>query len=372
MSRQCHVWFDHYMRHRTIKVTGGLMLALCAALHAQTQDPRMRQPTRIALDQAFEGKLGALDRASTWLNTQPLGVADLRGQVVLVNFWTYTCINWRRTLPHLRAWADKYRDSGLIVVGVHTPEFRFETDINNIRRAVREQDIGYPIVVDSHYSIWDEFRNQFWPAVYLFDANGRVRHHKFGEGDYEQIEFVIQRLLIEAGHRSFDSKPVSVRGLGAEAAADWRNLGSPETYLGSSHASSFASVREVQPDRSRAYAFPSRLKLNEWSLAGRWSVNPDSTTSISAHGRIAFRFHARDLHLVMGSQTDNAVIPFRVTIDGKPPGPARGIDIDADGRGTLDGQRMFQLIRQAGPIEDRRFEIEFFEPGAEVFVFTFG
>ncbi len=327
-------------------------------------------PASFASLEPFAGQLDALERADAWLNSQPLRAADLHGKVVLVDFWTYTCINWRRTLPYLRAWADKYRDSGLVVVGVHTPEFRFEADIDNIRRAVREQDIGYPVAVDSQYSVWDGFGNQFWPAVYLVDAQGRVRHHKFGEGDYEQVELAIQRLLVEAGRRSFDSKPVSVRGLGAEAEADWRNLRSPETYIGESHSS--ASVREVLPDRSRVYALPSRLRLNEWALAGRWRMNPNSATSEAVHDRVAFRFHARDLHLVMGPRAAGSVIPFRVTIDGKPPGAAHGADLDADGHGLLDRPRMYQLVRQRAPIADRQFELEFLEPGAEVFVFTFG
>jgi thiol-disulfide isomerase/thioredoxin len=330
----------------------------------------MLQPSSFTLLERAEVKLSALDRAVEWLNSPPLSASDLRGKVVLVDFWTYTCINWRRTLPYLRAWADKYRDSGLVVIGVHTPEFRFETDVDNIGRAVREQDIGYPVAIDSHYSIWDEFNNQFWPAVYLVDAQGRVRHHKFGEGDYEQLELAIQRLLIESGHRSFDSKPVTVRGIGAETEADWRNMHSPETYIGQAHSS--ASVREVLSDGSRAYSFPSHLRLNEWALAGHWRMNPDSATSEAAHGKVAFRFHARDLHIVMGPRSVGAGIPFRVTIDGKPPGAAHGVDVDAEGRGQLDGQRMYQLIRQSVPIVDRHFEIEFLEPRAEVFVFTFG
>jgi thiol-disulfide isomerase/thioredoxin len=357
------------MRHRTNTVAAAL-LALFISFHVPAEDLRMPQPASFTLLEPSQGKLGALDRALEWLNSPPLSAADLRGKVVLVDFWTYTCINWRRTLPHLRAWADKYRDSGLVVIGVHTPEFRFESDIDNVRRAVREQDVGYPVAVDSRYSIWDEFNNQYWPAIYLVDAYGTIRHHKFGEGDYEQVEHVIQRLLIEAGHRGFDSKPVTVRGLGAEAEADWRNLRTPETYLGLGHPS--ASVREVLPDRSRVYAFPTRLRLNEWALAGRWRMNSDSVSSEAAHDRIAFRFHARDLHLVMGPRTRGAAIPFRVTVDGKPPGDTHGVDIDADGRGVLDGQRMFQLIRQVAPVDDRQFEIEFLAPGAEVFVFTFG
>ena len=358
------------MRHRTTHTAAALLMALCAPSFALAEDLRMLQPASFTLRDPAEGKLDALDHAVAWINSPALSAANLRGKVVLIDFWTYTCINWRRTLPYLRAWADKYRDSGLVVIGVHTPEFRFESEIDNIQRAVREQDIGYPVAVDSRYSIWDEFNNQFWPAIYLVDAKGIIRHYKFGEGDYEHVEHVIQQLLVEAGQRDFDSKPVTVRGVGAEADADWRNLRSPETYIGHEHSS--ASVREVLPDRSRVYAFPTRLRLNEWALAGRWKMNADSAASQTARDRIAFRFHARDLHLVMGPQARGAKIPFRVTIDGEPPGKSHGVDIDADGRGILDAQRMYQLVRQDAPIADRQFEIEFFAPGAEVFAFTFG
>ena len=337
------------------------------------QDKHMTQATSFApVNLTDQGPVPSFSRATAWLNSRPLGPDDLRGKVVLVDFWTYTCINWRRTLPWLRAWKEKYRDSGLVVIGVHTPEFGFESDVDNIRRAAREQDVGYPIAVDSSYEIWDGFNNQFWPALYLLDSHGRVRDHKFGEGGYEQIESSIQRLLMEAGQRSFDRAPVAVSGVGAEAGADWDDLQSPETYLGSAHASSLASVRTVLADRSRVYAFPSHLRLNEWALEGSWRIEKESALSNAARGKVAFRFHARDLHLVMGPTAAGTSIPFRVTLDGKPPGEALGVDLDAQGRGSVDSPRMYQLIRQSGRITDRQFEIEFLEPGIEVFVFTFG
>ena len=319
-----------------------------------------------------ERAMPSLDDATMWLNSPPLTAAGLRGKVVLVDFWTYTCINWRRTMPWLRAWAEKYEDHGLVVVGVHTPEFSFERDPDNIRREAASQAVGYPIAVDSGYAIWDAFGNQFWPALYFIDAQGRVRHHQFGEGNYGRLEGVIQQLLIEAGHTSFERKFVSAQGRGAEADAAWEDLRSPETYLGSARSGSFASLKDVLPDRRRLFAFPMRLKLNEWALAGDWVMNDEAAVSNAAHGRIAYRFHARDVHLVMGPQRRGAAIPFRVTIDGQPPGDSHGDDVDASGRGLLDSQRMYQLIRQPGAIKDRQFEIEFLEPGAEAFAFTFG
>jgi thiol-disulfide isomerase/thioredoxin len=349
-----------------------LLAALCVSFNALAQDVDMSQPNPFASSNPSESKISAFDRDVTWLNSRPLGAAELRGKVVLVDFWTYTCINWRRTLPWLRTWAEQYRDSGLVVIGVHTPEFGFEADVDNIRQAVRAQDVGYPVAVDSGHSIWDDFGNQFWPAVYLLDARGRVRERKFGEGGYEQLENAIQRLLAESGRRTFDTRPVAVRVYGAELGADWRNMRSPETYVGTAHGESFASVRTVFADRSRVYGYPSHLRLNEWALAGSWTLNPDSAVLRAARGKVVFKFHARDLHIVMGPATHGTSIPYRVTIDGRPPGAAHGIDTDAEGRGTVDAQRMYQLIRQPQPIGDRQFEIEFLEPGVEIFVFTFG
>jgi len=260
-----------------IRHTSLLLAALCASCNVSTQDADMSNATPIAYSNSSDGKLGAFNRDVVWLNSRPLTAAELRGKVVLVDFWTYTCINWRRTLPWLRAWAEQYRNSGLVVIGVHTPEFSFEADIENIHHAVRDQNVGYPIAVDNSYSIWDDFGNQFWPAIYLLDAKGRVRERKFGEGGYEQIEAAIQRLLAESGHhRTFDTRKAAVTVYGAELGADWRDMRSPETYVGSAHGGGFASVLTVLADRSRVYGFPSHLRLNEWALAGGWTLNHGS------------------------------------------------------------------------------------------------
>lgn len=302
----------------------------------------------------------SLGRADSWLNSHPLSAAELRGKVVLIDFWTYTCINWRRTLPYVRAWAEKYKDQGLVVVGVHTPEFSFERDPGNVRRAVSEQQIGYPVAIDSSYALWRAFDNEYWPALYFVDAQGRIRHHQFGEGEYERAERLIQELLAEAGHADFDRSLVSVQPSGAEAAADWRNLQSPETYLGRALGERFAS------------GDPGSLKLNQWTLVGDWTRRNDAARLNKADGKVAYRFHARDVHLVMGSAAPGTTVRFRVRIDGQPPGAAHGLDIDESGHGTISGPRMYQLIRQTSPIADRLIEIEFLDAGVELFDFTFG
>jgi len=270
----------------------------------------------------------------------------------------------------VRAWSEKYKDRGLIVIGVHTPEFPFEKDEDNVRRAVKEMQIPFPIAIDSDYAIWNAFRNQYWPALYFVDARGRIRHHHFGEGEYDRSERVIQQLLAEAGTTGARGELVSVDGRGAEATADWRNLQSGENYLGSERTENFASPGI--PGARRAYAVPARLALNQWGLAGDWTMKPGSVVLNQASGRIAYRFHARDLHLVMGPASRGTPVRFRVLIDGKPPGAAHGADVDEQGNGTVTGQRLYQLIRQPKPIIDRTFEIEFLEKDAEAFAFTFG
>jgi thiol-disulfide isomerase/thioredoxin len=291
---------------------------------------------------------------------------------VLVDFWTYTCINWLRTLPYLRAWAQKYRQ-GLVLIGVHTPEFPFEHNLDNVRRAVRQMRIDYPVVIDNDYSIWRAFDNHYWPALYFVDARGRVRQNHFGEGNYERSELAIQRLLAEAGVAGTGSGTVSVDAPGVEAPADWRSLKSPETYVGYDRIERLASPGGGKLDRRRAYAAPARLKLNEWALAGEWMIGRQATLLSSPTGRIAYRFHARDLHLVMGPPPpQGSSRRFRVTIDGEPPGRAHGVDVDEGGNGTVVEPRLYQLIRQPTPVVDRHFEIEFLDPGAEVFAFTFG
>src|SRR5882672_2747522 len=317
-------------------------------------------------------KLSSLERATDWLNSPPLTPAALRGKVVLVDFWTYTCINWLRTLPYVRAWADKYRDQGLVVIGVHAPEFSFEKDLTNVRRAVTDLRVDYPVAVDNDHAIWRAFRNQYWPALYFLDAQGRVRHHHFGEGGYEQSEMIIQQLLAEAGHGGIDREPMSVNGQGFEAAADWRGLKSGENYVGYARTQNFASPGGAFVDKPRMYEVPARLRLNEWALSGDWTVKNDAVVLNKPNGRIAYRFHARDLHLVMGPATLATSVRFRVLIDGKPPGAAHGIDVDEQGNGTATEQRLYQLIRQPKPIGDRQFEIEFLDPGVQAFAFTFG
>ncbi|MDB5366292.1 MAG: hypothetical protein JWM77_2219 [Rhodospirillales bacterium] len=343
----------------------------CASIETSAADTGMvRLTSTVRLPD--EGKMPDFNRATAWLNSQPLRPADLRGKVVLVDFWTYTCINWRRTLPYLRAWAQKYGDQGLVVVGVHTPEFSFEKDVDNVRKVAKEQNVDYPIAVDSDYAIWNAFGNQYWPALYLVDAQGRIRHHQFGEGEYEQLEGIIQQLLAEAGHGSPAGQLVAIEGHGAEAGADWKSLRSPETYVGYASAERLASPGGGLPDRRRVYAAPAQLRLNEWALTGGWTMRKEFAVSHDANGKITYRFHARDVHLVMGPATRDTSVRFRVSIDGQPPGASSGVDVDAEGHGTVEEPRMYQLIRQQAPIADRQFEIEFLDPAAQVFVFTFG
>jgi thiol-disulfide isomerase/thioredoxin len=329
-------------------------------------------PLGFAARLPVERPMPALKGATAWVNSQPLNTQDLRGKVVLVDFWTYTCINWRRTMPYLRAWAEKYQDNGLVVVGVHTPEFSFEKDLDNVRRAAREQRVDYPIAVDNGYAIWKAFDNHYWPALYFIDAQGHIRHHQFGEGDYDRAEQVIQQLLTEAGQTNFDRTLVKVDAQGAEVAADWKTLATPETYIGYANGERFASPGGKVRDRSQTYAAPEQLKLNTWALAGDWTMQREFSVANKANGKVTFRFHARDVHLVMGPATRGSTLRYRVTIDGKPPGASHGVDVDAQGLGTLDQPRIYQLIRQTGPIADRQVEIEFVDPGAQLFAFTFG
>jgi len=319
-----------------------------------------------------EGKLPSLAGATGWLNSQPLTPADLRGKVVLVDVWTYTCINWLRTLPYVRAWADKYKDQGLVVIGVHSPEYRFEKNVDNVRQAVKDMKIDYPVAIDNDYAIWRALENQYWPALYVVDAQGRIRHHQFGEGGYDKAERVIQQLLGEAGRSGVDQRLVTVDARGAEAEADWADLKSGENYLGHERTENFASTGRAVLDERRTYAVPARLRLNHWALSGDWTVKRDAVLLNTANGRIAYRFHARDVHLVMGPLTRGASARFRVLIDGQAPGAAHGADVDDQGQGTVTGQRLYQLIRQPKPVADHLFEIEFLDPGVEAFAFTFG
>ena len=309
-----------------------------------------------------EGRLPGLDGATGWLNSPPLSTEQLRGKVVLVDFWTYTCINWLRTLGHVRAWAEQYANHGLVVVGVHTPEFRFERDADNVRWAVNDMRVEYPVALDPDYEVWRAFSNNYWPAVYLADAEGRSRHHQFGEGGYEECERIIQQLLREAGRDGIGNELVSVAPQGFEVQADWESLGSPETYLGSQQAQNFAGV-DVPPGR---------LRLNDWALTGKWTIERHASVLNEAAGAIVFRFHARDVNLVLGPQMRGTTVPFRVRVDGEPPGDAHGLDVDEAGNGAVAQQRLYQLVREPGAITDRTFEITFDAAGVEAYCFTFG
>ena len=319
-----------------------------------------------------QSELASLASANEWLNSPPLTAPALRGKVVLIDFWTYTCINWLRTFPYVRAWDQKYRNQGLVVLGIHAPEFAFEKDLNNVRRAVKDMQVDYPVAVDNEHVIWRAFINEEWPALYFIDAKGRVRHHYFGEGAYEESEAVIQQLLTEAGASGISHEPVSVDAHGIEAAADWNDLKSPETYLGYGRTQNFTSPGGPVSDQSRVYAVPAQLHLNDWALSGDWTLKRPAAALNKPNGRIAYRFHARDLNLVMGPAAPGTSVRFRVLIDGQPPGAAHGVDVDEQGDGTVAEQRVYQLIRQPQPIADRQFEIEFLDPGVEAFSFTFG
>jgi thiol-disulfide isomerase/thioredoxin len=319
-----------------------------------------------------EGELPSFGGATGWLNSPPLAPDGLRGKVVLVNFWTYTCINWLRQLPYLRAWYGKYSSNGLMVIGVHTPEFPFEHDVDNVRRAVQEMKIDYPVATDNDYVIWRAFDNHYWPALYFADAQGQIRHHHFGEGEYQQSEMIIQQLLAEAGSTNISHDVVSVDARGVEAAADWASLRSPETYAGYERTENFASPGGVLPGKPNVYSSPARLRLNDWALSGDWTMEEQAATANEAGGQAAFRFHARDLHLVMGPAETGTTVRFRVLLDGQPPGPAHGADTDSQGNGTATEQRLHQLIRQDGTVSDRIFEITFLDPGVQVCSFTFG
>jgi thiol-disulfide isomerase/thioredoxin len=309
---------------------------------------------RVELALPVEGRLASFEGASGWLNSEPLTPESLLGKVVLVDFWTYTCINWLRTLAYVRAWADRYEEHGLVVVGVHTPEFPFERDADNVRRAVEEMDVRYPVALDRDYSVWRAFSNNYWPAAYIADAEGRIRHHHFGEGAYEELERVIQGLL------AVDGELVAVAPRGFEVQADWANLESPETYLGSEQAQNFSRSADD-------------LALNSWSLSGEgWTTEKRASVLREPGGTLSFRFHARDVNLVMGPAERGGSVPFEVSLDGEPPGEDHGFDVDENGDGILSDQRLHQLIRQQGPIDDRTVEIRFLAPGAEVYCFTFG
>jgi cytochrome c biogenesis protein CcdA/thiol-disulfide isomerase/thioredoxin len=318
-----------------------------------------------------EDDLPSLSGAVEWLNSPPLTAESLKGKVVLVDFWTYSCINCLRELPYVRAWARKYKDQGLVVIGVHAPEFAFERNIDNVKKAVADLKIDFPVAVDNDYAIWRAFSNQFWPAEYFVDAQGRIRHHQFGEGDYDGSERVIQRLLADAGRTNVPTGLVAVNASGAEEAADVSDVQSPETYIGFTRAENFVSPGGAAQGVSHVYA-PGTPRLNEWGLSGNWTVDGDRATLDGKDGGIVYRFHARDLHLVLGAAPESGSIRFRITIDGQPPGNNHGADVDAAGQGVVTGQRLYQLVRQSSAITDHTFEIQFLDPGVQAYSFTFG
>jgi hypothetical protein len=326
---------------------------------------------RATVGTSSEGRLPSLDGATGWLNSPPLAASDLLGKVVVFDFCTYTCINWLRSLPYVRAWAEKYDEHGLVTIGVHTPEFSFEHDVENVREMLASMRVEFPIALDNDYGVWDAFANHYWPALYFVDAQGRIRHHRFGEGDYERSEQVIQDLLDEAG-ADVGTGLVSVSPSGSEVQADWKDLQTTETYLGYRQTMDFASPGGMTHERPRVYEGPGQLEVNHWSLSGDWTVGAEGIVLNEPKGRIELAFHARDVHLVMGPATRGTAVPFRVSLDGRPLGDAAGSDADAEGAGVVSQQRMHQLVRQPEPILDRVFSIEFLDPGAEAFAFTFG
>jgi thiol-disulfide isomerase/thioredoxin len=360
------------------RLSRGAALAVAAmavvATAAHAQEPTTVNSHAAAPVSALpvEGMMPSLAGAVEWLNSKPLDASTLRGKVVVVNFWTYSCINCLRTLPYLKAWQERYGKDGLVVVGVHAPEFAFERDVRNVKRATSSLGITYPVAVDSHYAIWQAFSNQYWPAFYIVDAQGRIRYHNFGEGGYDRSEQVIRQLLAEAGRSQLSVETGGMRGQGAQAPSDQGDLRSPETYVGYRQGERFAAVEPIAPDAVRNYTVFNPSALNTWSLSGRWKIGAERAELADAPGRIVYRFHARDLHMVLGPAAGGKPVRFRVTIDGAPPGAAHGSDVSADGSGTIDRERLYQLVRQKGAVGDRTFVIEFLDPGASAYSFTFG
>jgi len=354
---------------RSLGVAAFLLLSLFTCIASACAQPRASHSSERSLP--VEGRLPALE-ATEWIGTPPLTPKSLKGKVVLVDFWTYSCINCIRVTPYLNAWADKYRDQGLIVLGVHTPEFGFEKRPENIQEEMQRFHIAYPVAVDSEYRIWSAFSNQYWPAFYLADAKGRIRYHQFGEGNYAETESAIQQLLAEAGSSAPSGTLVTPAASGAQAASDARAVGSPETYLGYRKAAGFASPERVHHDRNAIYSAPSSLRRNAWALEGSWTISADQAQLDNSSGGISFRFAARDLHLVMAPPDDGKPVRFRITVDGQVPGNDHGADTDAEGRGVVNGARLYQLVRQRGGARERTFQIWFEDAGVKAFAFTFG
>jgi thiol-disulfide isomerase/thioredoxin len=354
------------LRRWALKVA--LVAATCSSVIAGQAEVIAEEPPSIVGSSPLYGLSGA----TGWINSKPLTAKELKGKVVLVDFWTYSCINCLRSLPYIRAWWDKYKDSGLVVIGVHTPEFDFEKQLPNVEKAVQKFGITYPVALDSNQTIWNAFHNEFWPAHYFIDAKGRVRFEHFGEGNYDQSERWIQQLLEERAAKPMPSGDVSVHGQGVEAAADMSDVRSPETYIGFARAEHFASPGGFRMGSEKSYSAPVHPALNQWGFDGKWVDNMQRAVLNSAGGRIVFRFHARDLHLVLGPTADGKPVRFHVTIDGQPPGDNHGVDTDAEGNGVVTDHRLYQLVRQKGVVTDHIFAIEFEDAGVQAFSFTFG
>ena len=360
----------HLSNPRKVKLSvlaAAVAVVLWSAFAGQTAALAQEPPSIVG-----SSPLGSLSGATGWINSKPLTAKELKGKVVVVDFWTYSCINCLRAVPYVRAWAEKYKDSGLVVIGVHTPEFGFEKESPNVQKAIDKFGITYPVALDSKQAIWDGFHNQFWPAHYFIDRRGKVRFEHFGEGQYDESERWIQQLLAEGGSTPMPKGTVDVRAQGVEAAPDMNQVRSPETYIGFDRAQHFASPGGIKKDMEQSYAAPQNPQLNEWGLAGRWADHEQTAQLKAPGGKIVFRFHARDLHLVLGPASGGKQVHFRVTIDGHAPGENHGVDTDAEGNGVVTDYRLYQLVRQKGAIADHTFVIEFQDAGVQAFAFTFG
>jgi cytochrome c biogenesis protein CcdA/thiol-disulfide isomerase/thioredoxin len=366
-------WDTGILRRVSLASTAGLEQRLVDRFRPVTSARADATPNAVGLVQlSNDGPFPSLDGAVAWLNSAPLTRESLKGKVVLIDFWTYSCINCLRAIPYVEAWSEKYKDDGLVVIGVHTPEFAFEKDQANVAKAVRDLKITYPVAIDSNYAIWKAFNNEYWPAHYFIDAEGMIRYHHFGEGEYDKSEEVIQQLLKEKNANLKASGLVQVSASGAQAAADVDDIRSPETYIGYGRQENYVSPEKIKQDAPGLYTAPGRLDVNNWGLAGKWEVGSERAMLLAAPGRIIFRFHARDLHLVLGPGKDGRPIRFRVLLDGGAPLDDHGVDVDSQGNGTVKEYRLYQLIRQKGKVEDRTFQIEFLDPDVQAFAFTFG
>ncbi len=367
-------WDTGILRRLSLASTSGVEQKLIDRFHpvAHASPSASTTTQRTTVQLSNEGSFPGFDGAVKWLNSPPLTRAQLKGKVIVVDFWTYSCINCLRSIPYVEAWSEKYKNDGLVVVGVHTPEFAFEKDPANIAKAVTDLKITYPVAIDSDYAIWKAFNNQYWPAHYFIDAKGEIRYHHFGEGKYDESEEVIQQLLKEKNSSLNATGFVQVNPSGSEVAPDFGNVASPETYVGYDRAQNYASPEKIRQDKPQPYTAPARLTVNQWGLVGSWNVSGEHAQLATAPGKVIFRFHARDLHFVLGPGKNGQPVRFRIRIDGTPPGEDHGVDTDAKGDGVVKEYRLYQLVRQKGNVEDRTFEIEFLDPGVQAFAFTFG